>query len=40
MTADLLENEYNFQWAKVNVVETLMQCYEHAIDPLESMRVL
>ena len=40
MTVDLLQKEFDFQWAKVAIVETLLECYENVIDPLESMRVL
>lgn len=40
MALDLLEKEYNFQFAKIKLVEQYMEVYEHICDPLESNRVL
>jgi hypothetical protein len=37
---ELIEKEYNFQFAKIELVEQFMEAYEHIYDPLESMRVL
>lgn len=37
---ELLEKEYNYQFAKIEMIEQFMEAYEHIYDPLESMRVL
>ena len=37
---ELMEKEYHFQFAKIELVEVYMEAYEHICDPLESMRVL
>ena len=40
MTAHLLECELMLQLAKIEVVELLLEAYEHTCDPLESVRLL
>ena len=37
---DLLKNELDYQFAKVELVEKLLESYEHIYDPLESVRCL
>ena len=40
MAHDIYSKEYEFQFAKVNLVELLLEVYEHTYDPLESVRIL
>ena len=40
MALDLLKCELNFQFAKVKLIEKLLEVYEHIYDPLESVRCL
>ena len=40
IAADLLKLELDFQFAKVKLVEKLLESYEHIYDPLESVRAL
>lgn len=35
LVEDLLENESNFHFEKVLLIQTYMECYEHISDPLE-----
>lgn len=37
---DLLKNELDFQFAKVKLIEKLLESYEHIYDPLQSVRSL
>ena len=37
---DLLKHELDFQFAKVKLIEKLLESYEHIYDPLESVRCL
>ena len=37
---DLLDNERDFQFDKVVLVENYMECYEHISDPLEAQRLI
>jgi len=37
---ELYKAEVEFQFAKVMLVETIMEAYEHILDPLEHIRTL
>ena len=37
---DLFQKEFRFQFAKVKLIEQLLEAYEHTFDPLESVRIL
>lgn len=37
---ELYEKELDFQFAKVELIEALMESYQHVCDPVESVRLL
>lgn len=40
IVVELYKAELEFQFAKVMLVETIMEAYEHILDPLEHIRTL
>jgi hypothetical protein len=40
VTQELFESELELQLTKIELVEILMEVYEHTCDPLESVRIL
>ena len=40
IACDLFQKEFRFQFAKVKLIEQLLETYEHTFDPLESVRIL
>ena len=40
VTVNLLEQEFELQINKIEVVQSLLEAYEHQCDPLESIRIL
>ena len=37
---DLIQSEFDYQFAKARLVFTFMECYEHIVDPLEQQRFI
>ena len=40
VTLNLMESELELQLSKIQLIELLLEVYEHTCDPLESVRVL
>ncbi len=40
MLEDLLDQELNFQFEKVQLIQCYMEAYEHIVDPLEQQRLI
>ena len=40
LAMDLMEKELSFQFAKVQLLQQFMECYEHVCDPLEQVRIV